>query len=122
MRFALRHVARSAVATILMVVLLVIAPMTPAGAHQWRRVQGVAVLTVADADAHRWTVRLKVERTRSGTAEITTSCFVQIPTRTHEVVGFGKTVTIPQGEPSVNVMLGHLERFPQRDPPAPDAV
>ena len=103
-------------------VVIALAPATPAGAHQWRRVHGVAVLTVADADAHFWTVRLKVERTRSGTAEITTSCFVQIPYRTHEVVGFGKTVTIPEGEPSVNVLLGHLERFPRREPPAPDTV
>ena len=82
-----------------------------------RRVHGSYVARVADADAHLWTVRLVVERTRSGTAEITTRCVVEISR-----VTFERTVTIPEGEPSVNVRLGRLVRFPRDDPPDPDDV
>jgi hypothetical protein len=93
---------------------IALSPSTPAGAHQWRRVYGEYVASVVDADAHRWRVRLRVERTRSGTAEITTRCIVEI---SH--VTFERTVTIPEGEPSVNVKLGRLVRFPRHDPPGP---
>ena len=75
------------------------------------------LLSFADADAHLWMVRLVVERTRSGTAEITTRCVVEISR-----VKFERTVTIPEGESSVNVRLGRLVRFPRHDPPDPDDV
>jgi hypothetical protein len=113
------HRARWSVVTLTAVVALsiAVAPSTPAGAHQWRRAHGSYVARVADADAHLWTVRLVVERTRSGTAEITTRCVVEISR-----VKFERTVTIPEGEPSVNVRLGRLVRFPRHDPPDPDDV
>ena len=113
------HRARWSVTTLAAVVALSIAlsPSTPAGAHQWRRVHVSYVASVVDADAHRWRVRLRVERTRLGTAEITTRCVVEISR-----VTFERTVTIPEGEPSVNVKLGRLVRFPRHDPPDPDDV
>src|SRR4029450_6135567 len=74
---------------------IALSPATPAGAHQWRVVHGSYVASVVDADAHLWRVRLAVERTRSGTAEITTRCVVEISR-----VKFERTVTIPEGEPS----------------------
>ena len=123
MGFVLRSPrARVAAVCSIAVALLATGLAPEAGAHQWHRVHGTTILTVADADAHLWRVRLKVERTRSGTASITTSCLVQIPYRGHEVAGFGKTVTIAEGEPSVNVLLGRLSRNPRREPPDPDAV
>jgi hypothetical protein len=94
-----------------------LAPPIPAGAHQWRRVHGSYIARVVDADAHLWKVRLLVERTRSGIAEITTRCVVEISR-----VTFERTVTILEGEPSVNVKLGRLARFPRHDPPDPDDV
>lgn len=117
--FSLGHRARWSVVTVTAVVALSIAlaPPTPAGAHQWRRVHGSYIARVIDPDAHLWTVRLVVERTRSGTAEITTRCVVEISR-----VTFERTVTIPEGEPSVNVKLGRLVRFPRHDPPDPDDV
>lgn len=113
------HGARRSVATLTAVVALstALASPTPAAAHQWRRVHGSYVARVVDADAHFWTVRLVVERTRSGTAEITTRCVVEISR-----VTFERTVTIPEGELSGNVRLGGLVRFPRRDPPDPDDV
>ena len=113
-----RH-ARWSVATLTAVLALSItlAPSTPARAHQWRRVHGEYVASVVDADAHLWRVRLLVERTRSGIAEITTRCVVEISR-----VMFERTVTIPEGEPSVNVKLGRLVRFSRHDPPDPDDV
>ena len=117
--FSLGHRARWSVVTVTAVVALSIAlaPPIPAGAHQWRRVHGSYIARVVDADAHLWRVRLLVERTRSGTAEITTRCVVEISR-----VTFERTVTIPEGEPSVNVKLGRLVRFPRHDPPDPDDV
>jgi hypothetical protein len=113
------HRPRWSIATLTAVVALsmALAPSTPAGAHQWRRVHGEYIASVVDADAHYWRVRLLVERTRSGTAEITTRCVVEFSR-----VTFERTVTIPEGEPSVNVKLGRLVRFPRNDPPDPDDV
>jgi hypothetical protein len=117
--FSLGHRARWFVLTLAAVVALstALTPPIPAGAHQWRRVHGSYIARVVDADAHLWKVRLLVERTRSGIAEITTRCIVEISR-----VTFERTVTIPEGQPSVNVKLGRLVRFPRHDPPDPDDV